>query len=192
MPQKRPEKWQKGQKDQKKKKKKSDLALLLRFSWLRNFHMPWVWSGKQTTNKKNPNNHPFAVQFSEVPVEEESDYLAASLMHGTDSQAAFTLEDDFGSVQGSYCCFGKSTSQGPRKEGAENLPVITLQKNTHTHKHMVCHQRCLPGHFPERNISLLPLAQAHGGQSDTALLGPGQAGVSCGGSNSQKLMGHNE
>lgn len=36
------------------------------------------------------------------------------------------LEDDFGSVQGSYCCFGKSTSQGPRKEGAENLPVITL------------------------------------------------------------------
>lgn len=56
----------------------------------------------------------------------------------TDGQTAFTLEDDFGSVQGSYCRFGKSASQGPGQEGAEHLPVITLQE---TQAHTVCCER---------------------------------------------------
>lgn len=67
---------------------------------------------------------------------EEGRCWEASLAHRTDAQEAFTLEDDFGSVQGSYSRFGKSTRQGPRQEGAENLPVITLQENTHT----ACHE----------------------------------------------------
>lgn len=65
---------------------------------------------------------------------------------GTDRQKAFTLENDFGSVQGSYCRFGKSASQGPRKEGAENLPVIALQE-THEHTSIVREggKVCSPG-----------------------------------------------
>lgn len=71
-------------------------------------------------------------------MEEEGDCLEATLLHRTDGQTAFTLEDDFSSVQGRYCRFGKSASQGPRQEGAENLPVIALQE---THKYSLSLER---------------------------------------------------
>lgn len=70
--------------------------------------------------------------------------LAARRSRVTGAWAALTLEDDFGSVQGSYSCFGKSTSQCPRQKGAENLPVITLQENTQT--------RCLSSERERRRL----------------------------------------
>lgn len=77
----------------------------------------------------------FAVQFVCTVKWRVTACLAASVSQ-RDRQTAFTLENDFGSVQGSYCCFGKSASQGPGQEGAENLPVISLQE-IHEHKVVV-------------------------------------------------------
>ena len=85
-------------------------------------------------------------------LEEEGERPAASPSPAIGAQAVLTLEDDFGSVQGSYSCFSKSTSQCPRQKGAENLPVITLQENTRTRRlsserertHLLCLEQC-PG-----------------------------------------------
>lgn len=55
--------------------------------------------------------------------------LAAFTLH-KGRGIAVTLEDDLGPVQGGYCCLGKCTGQGSGQQGAEHLPVVSLQQNT--------------------------------------------------------------